>query len=293
MRLSGLFRYGLAIGALALAAALQAHGDVTVAGASLEARKQPMKFSWIACAPDCRGWVSAIGVVTADTPAAFNDFARGRDLNGVAIVLDSSGGSVNDALKLGRVWRRLDAVTSVGTTLEAHGTVPARIQNVAYCESMCAFLLLSGTTRYVPEGARVRVHQIWMGDRAEDALAASYSAQDLMIVERDIGRLAKFTFDMGGTGELLALALSIPPWESLHEMSLEELRTAKLVTTDERPGALPDVVVAPAVAALAPKPTQDRFSSEDLHREASDPVEKPTKTAEATGGQAPAAPLKP
>ena len=64
--------------------------------------------------------------------------------------------------------------------------------------------------------ARVRVHQIWMGDRAEDAKAASYTAQDLMIVERDIGRLAKFTFDMGGTGDLLSLALSVPPWEDLH-----------------------------------------------------------------------------
>lgn len=41
---------------------------------------------------------------------------------------------------------------------------------------------------YVPEVAHVRVHQIWMGDRADDAKAASYTAQDLMIVERDIGR---------------------------------------------------------------------------------------------------------
>ena len=39
---------------------------------------------------------------------------------------------------------------------------------VAYCESMCVFLLLSGKTRYVPETAHVRVHQIWMGDRADN-----------------------------------------------------------------------------------------------------------------------------
>ena len=56
-----------------------------------------------------------------------------------------------------------------------------------------------------------------MGDRADDAKAASYTAQDLMIVQRDIGRLAKYTFDMGGTGDLLSLALSVPPWEDLHE----------------------------------------------------------------------------
>ena len=72
------------------------------------------------------------------------------------------------------------------------------------------------------------MHQIWMGDRAEDAKAASYTAQDLMIVERDIGRLAKFTFDMGGTGDLLALALSVPPWEDLHELTRAELRLTNL-----------------------------------------------------------------
>ncbi len=84
----------------------------------------------------------------------------------------------------------------------------------AYCESMCVFLLLSGSTRYVPEQAKVRVHQIWMGDRADNARAASYSAQDMTVVERDIGRLAKYTFEMGATGDLLALALSVRPGRS-------------------------------------------------------------------------------
>ena len=109
----------------------------------------------------------------------------------------------------------------------------------AYCESMCVFLLLSGKTRYVPEAAHVRVHQIWMGDRADDAKAASYSAQDLMIVERDIGRLAKYTFDMGGAGDLLSLSLSVPPWEDLHELSPAELRLTNLVTTDAVAEVLP------------------------------------------------------
>src|SRR6202012_5993718 len=97
------------------------------------------------------------------------------------------------------------------------------------------------------DGAHVRVHQIWMGDRADDAKAASYSAQDLMIVERDIGRLAKYTFDMGGAGDLLSLSLSVPPWEDLHELSREELRLTNLVTTDmvARPGNPPQSTRTP------------------------------------------------
>jgi hypothetical protein len=97
---------------------------------------------------------------------------------------------------------------------------------------MCVFLLLSGSTRYVPKSAHVRVHQIWLGDRANNAKAATYSADDLMLVERDIGRLAKYTFDMGGAGDLLLLSLNVPPWEDLHELSREELRLTNLVTTN-------------------------------------------------------------
>ena len=124
----------------------------------------------------------------------------------------------------------------------------------AYCESMCVFLLLSGKTRYVPPSAHVRVHQIWMGDRADDARAASYTAQDLMIVERDIGRLAKYTFDMGGTGDLLALALSVPPWEDLHELSRGELRLTNLVTTDAVADVLPqDNASVPMAEAKPPR----------------------------------------
>ena len=87
---------------------------------------------------------------------------------------------------------------------------------------------------YVLEQAHVRCIKIWTGDRADNARAASYSADDLMTVERDIGRLAKYTFDMGGAGDLLSLSLSlnVPPWEDLHELSREELRLTNLLTTD-------------------------------------------------------------
>ena len=249
-----------------------------------------MKFSWVACQPTCRGWVSAVGVVTADSPKDFEDFERGRDLRGATLVLDSSGGSVNDSIALGRRFRELGLLTTVGISVLAHTPQGERasVSGDAYCESMCVFLLLSGKARYVPEAAHVRVHQIWMGDRADDAKAASYTAQDLMIVERDVGRLAKYTFDMGGSGDLLALSLSVPPWEDLHEMSPLELRLANLVTTDTAADVLPQVemTVAP-MAEVTPKAVQDRFASDET--KTAQPPAKSTKTAEAvvpTGGVA-------
>jgi hypothetical protein len=290
---------GWALGAAALGIALSGvvatSGGSAHAGVTLEERKLPMKFNWVACQPNCRGWVTAVGIVTADSPRDFDEFARGRQLNGTTIVLDSSGGSVNDSIALGRRWRNLGALTTVGISVQNRGAQGDRV-NVApeaYCESMCVFLLLSGKTRYVPEAAHVRVHQIWMGDRADDAKAASYTAQDLMIVERDIGRLAKYTFDMGGTGDLLSLSLSVPPWEDLHELSRDELRLTNLVTTDAVAEVLlPDTTTTP-VAEVTVKPVQDRFASETVSAEKPPiaPSRPTTKTAEAmvpTGRVAPA-----
>jgi hypothetical protein len=269
---------------LALPGAITTLGNSAYAGITLEERKLPMHFNWVACQPDCKGWVSAVGIVTADSPKEFDEFARDRQLGGATIVLDSSGGSVNDSIALGRRFRSLGALTTVGTTVRTQTAQGERasVNPEAYCESMCVFLLLSGKTRYVPPAAHVRVHQIWMGDRADDAKAASYNAQDLMIVERDIGRLAKYTFEMGGAGDLLSLALSVPPWEDLHELSPPELRLTNLVTTDAVIDVLPHDNSSVPVAELNSKPVQDRFVSSAVEEQAPMQPAKSTKTAEAT-----------
>jgi hypothetical protein len=264
---------------LAVPATLATLGGSAHAGGTLEERKLPMQFNWVACQPHCGGWISAVGIVTAESPKDFDAFAQGRDLRGATIVLDSSGGSVNDSITLGRRFRNLGLMTTVGTSIRTRSAQGDRgaIDPEAYCESMCVFLLLSGKSRYVPEAAHVRVHQIWMGDRADDARAATYSAEDLMIVERDIGRLAKYTFEMGGGGDLLALSLSVPPWEELHELSREELRVTNLATTD----AVAEVLPSPGGSnmqgvAMATKPVQDRFTSSAVN----DAAAKSTRTAE-------------
>ena len=254
------------------------------AGASLEQRKLPMRFSWVTCQPNCRGWVSAVGIVTADSPRDFEEFARGRTLGGATIVLDSSGGSVNDSITLGRRWRNLGLLTTVGISVQKRTAQGERasIEPGAYCESMCVYLLLSGKTRYVPDGAHVRVHQIWMGDRADDAKASNYSAQDLMIVQRDIGRLAKYTFDMGGAGDLLSLSLNVPPWETLHELSREELRVTNVATSDLVAEVLPQLegAILPVTEVTA-KAVQDRFVTTAAEAGTDSQSTKSTKTAEA------------
>ncbi len=250
------------------------------ANSTLEERKMPMRFDWHAegpaqlCEPNCRNWISAVGLITADTPRAFEEFAKNHDLKGATVVLDSAGGSVLDAIRLGRKWRELGLSTTLGATVQdttADGrAINARILPEAHCESMCVFLMLSGVNRYAPPQAHVRVHQIWMGDRADNAKDASYTAEDLMIIQRDIGRLANYAFEMGGSGDLIRLSLSVPPWEPLRELTADELRLTKLVSVDKLAGVFRRPS-APAVAdvSVTTKAFNDRA-----------PVD-PTRTAEA------------
>jgi hypothetical protein len=202
-----------------------------------------------ACKPNCRTWVSATGAITAETPRDFEAFAKTRNIRGATLVLDSDGGSVLGALALGRTVRKLGMMTAVGKTIElppVNGERRAQLAPNAYCESMCAFVLLAGVERHVPAEARVLVHQIWLGDRRDDPTAAHYSAEDLVLVQRDIGRLAQYTVEMGGAIDLLETALKIPPWEPMRLLTREELRGMKIVTG----GGTPEVNSGAATASL-------------------------------------------
>ncbi len=223
---------------------LMVAGSLCSAGTGIaagpDARYLPMQFEIRregpaeVCGNKCRVWVDATGAITADTPHVFEAFAKGRDLRGMMIVLNSDGGSVLGAIALGRAIRRLGMTTMVGRTVDLPspegGEKRARLLPDAHCESMCTFVLLAGVERHVPPEARVLVHQIWLGDRRDDPTSATYSAEDLVVVQRDVGRLAKYTVEMGGSIDLLVLALKIPPWEPMRVLTREELRGTRLIT---------------------------------------------------------------
>ncbi len=200
-----------------------------------------MRFEWRneqpadICGKTCRTWISAVGPVTDRTPDDFAAFAAEKDVHGATLVLDSEGGSVVDTLALGRVLRTLDITTTVGTTVI--GTAPdggttTQLSPAAACELMCAFVLLGGSRRYVPPQARILVHQIWLSKKRERPEAASYTADEIVLVERDIGSLARYTIEMGGGIELLDAALRVPPWQPLHQLSGDEIARSRLSNVD-------------------------------------------------------------
>lgn len=228
-------------GVTAFVFTILAFAGVNSATSAGDVRLLPMKFELAkegpvsSCGNTCRTFISAVGAITKDTPSDFANFARDRDLTGATLVLDSSGGSVLGTLSLGRNVRRLGVNTTVGKLtrlpVAAEGADRVALAPRADCESMCAYLLLAGKQRYVPAEAQVLVHEIWLGDRREDAAAASYSAEDIVVVQRDIGRLAQYTVEMGGSIDLLETSLRIPPWEPMRRLKPAELLSMGLDTS--------------------------------------------------------------
>ncbi|MBI3437017.1 MAG: hypothetical protein HY056_18360 [Proteobacteria bacterium] len=230
------------------------------------AKRPPMQFDWVRegpadqCRDRCREWISASGDIVAETPRLFVAFAQTRDVRRATIVLDSAGGAVGPAIALGRLLRRFEVATSVGKTIKLAGADAERasLSPKGFCASACTFVLMGGARRTVPAGARVLVHQIWPGTKREDALAANYTAGDLLRLQRDLGRVARYLTDMGADILLFETTMRVPPWETLRPLTQDEVRLMRLHVTDDpfapvatpleaRPAALPLQALAGSV----------------------------------------------
>jgi hypothetical protein len=114
----------------------------------------------------------------------------------------------------------------------ANGEPRATLSPRGVCASMCAFAILGGVRRHVPDEARVLVHQIWPSKLREDAVAASYTAGNMVRIQRELGQIARYTVEMGADIELFEIAMRIPPWENLRPLRSDELRRLRVHNSD-------------------------------------------------------------
>jgi hypothetical protein len=220
-----------------------------------------MTFEWMRegpvekCGTHCREWISAKGLIDANSARTFAEFTRERSTQGATMVIESEGGSVSAAMTLGRLLRQLNISTTIGRTEklgpDATGVERATFSPAAICASMCPFVVLGGARRSIPPEARVMVHQIWPRLRREDAMAATYTAQDFVGLQRELGLLAKYVVEMGGDMELYEIALRIPPWEAMRPLSAEELRRLKLNNSEDAFAPVMTAAVSAGAATIA------------------------------------------
>ena len=130
------------------------------------------------------------------------------------VILNSPGGSVRDALDLGR-------------TLRAAGLTTA-LRDGDICYSACPYLLAAGVSRDIPDGGSVGVHQHYFG---ENTLLPAFVAVEN--IQRGQGEVMGYLQEMGIDPLVMRHALVTPP-DEIYVLLPEELRAygflAKITT---------------------------------------------------------------
>lgn len=152
------------------------------------------------------------GAIEPGDAERFADFMTGREAP-QTVFLNSPGGSVVDALLIGRQIRDLGA----NTTMSA----------ADICLSACPYLLAAGVERTVSIDAMVGVHQHFFGQNT--ALPAFLAVED---IQRGQGEVMAYLVEMEVDPRLMEPALLTPP-DEIYILTSDELAEFKLAETRE------------------------------------------------------------
>ncbi|WP_373029729.1 hypothetical protein [Sulfitobacter sp.] len=148
------------------------------------------------------------GIVAGDAERIEKQLA-GLDPKPQGVILNSPGGSVQDALLLGRYLRDADLTTALRS-----GDV---------CYSACPYLLAAGTRRTIPDDASVGVHQHYFGEST--LLPAFVAVED---IQRGQGEVMRYLDDMGIDPLVMQHALVTPP-DEIYVLLPQELERYRFV----------------------------------------------------------------
>jgi len=150
--------------------------------------------------------------VGADGRFAAEIAARGEYVKTVA--LDSPGGSVEDALAIGKLIRDKEFATSI-----APG---------AFCASSCPLIFAGGKKRLASAKSAIGVHQIY-AEVPANASEKETPAEAMSDAQRTTAEISRYLSGMGVDPSLWLDALETPP-HLLHYFSTAEMTDLKLVT---------------------------------------------------------------
>ena len=175
------------------------------------------------------GRLMANGTITPGISQAFAEEIGKRGDYVKTVVLNSPGGSVVDALAMGRLIRQ----KNISTEVEAG----------KYCASSCPLVFAGGVERRAGDKAVIGVHQV-----AAIATATNSPPRDEMSMAQKISALCqRYLGDMGINLQVWVHAMETPH-DKLFVFKPDELKSLNLVTT------APPAVPAPPAAAPVPLP---------------------------------------
>lgn len=220
------------------------------------------------CQPTCSEWISAEGYIDKNAIPQFRKILKELGNKKLPILIDSPGGSVDDALAIGRLIRAkgLDVVVTktkfsssvtgtvnviTGERAPSYGTPQAWISK---CASSCAFILAAGTRRYVGAHAHVGVHQLRTFQtfarlerkyrvHTRHVWGVPQEVKRELISERTVGHktvetktgdriyrsLRNYFTDMGIQPEIMPMITSTPP-TGMHWLTTAELKATGMMT---------------------------------------------------------------
>ena len=259
----------------------------------------PMRFVRVtsgssACQPNCPEWISAEGKIVMGTADALARVVKGLNGRRLPIFVNSAGGSVEDAMAMGRLIRAKQLAVVVAHTLltpcpaseascgEARGAAET---NGAYCASACALVLAGGADRYVSPLSFVGVHQLTEVVR-KTTVKRSYAVRYFAIAwfrwevsrklvherrltamskhaaDRDVDdKVAAYLDDMGIGRSIMELTLATPS-RDVRWLTPEELAASRLATI--RVDGVSPIVDNGGADGLAGEPLDDQSGSASL-----------------------------
>jgi hypothetical protein len=184
------------------------------------ATAKPMTFELVG-----GGRLMATGTITPGISEAFAAEVSKRGDYIKTVVLNSPGGSVGDALAMGRLIRDKKLATEVGAG--------------KYCASSCPLVFFGGLERRAGDKAAIGVHQVFAAS-APDPLAPR---DDMSDAQRISARCQRYLADMGINLQVWVHAMETPK-DRLFIFKPDELKSLNIVTAEAAP--------APPVAPVAP-----------------------------------------
>jgi hypothetical protein len=188
------------------------------------AMARPMTFELVG-----GGRLMATGTITPGISEAFAAEIAKRGDYIRTVVLNSPGGSVTDALAMGRLIRE----RNFSTEIEAG----------KYCASSCPLLFAGGSERRVGDKAVLGVHQV-----AAVGAAGGLPRDEMNVAQNISARCQRYLGDMGVSLQVWVHAMETPH-DKLFVFKPDELKSLNLVTT---------ATAVPAAIAPRAAPTKGR-----------------------------------
>jgi hypothetical protein len=190
------------------------------------AMAKPMTFELVG-----GGRLMAAGTITPGISEAFAAEVAKRGDYIKTVVLNSPGGSVSDALAMGRLIRDKKFATEV--------------EAGKYCASSCPLVFAGGLERRAGDKAIIGVHQV-----AAVSSANAAPRDEMDIAQRISARCQRYLGDMGLNWQVWVHAMETPH-DKLFVFKPEQLKSLNIVTAAATPAATP---IAPASATAKTRP---------------------------------------